>query len=324
MHIPDGFLDVRTCAGTLGLTAGGVGWATIHARRHWNDRTLPLLGVMSAFIFAGQMVNFPVAGGTSGHLMGGTLAAVLLGPSAAVLALTTVLAVQCLLFQDGGMTALGANILNLSLIAAGSGYLAFRGLQWLLPSHRWVVLRAGLAAWVSVLLASGACAAELAVARTVPFRLVFPAMTLTHAVIGIGEALITMGIVSFLTKVRPDLLYQPKADRVSRLPVRKILACGLAAAAGVALLLAPFASSLPDGLERVAGQLGFGTHGGDLASAPLRDYAVPGLRSERLATALAGIIGVLAVFVLASGGAWTAVIAWRRRPGRASRTPPDC
>ncbi len=318
MHVPDGFLDARTCAASLCLAASGVGWATVQARREWSDRTLPLLGVMSAFVFAGQMVNFPVAGGTSGHLMGGALAAILLGPAAGILCLTTVLLVQCLLFQDGGITALGANILNLSILGAGTGYLAFRALQWFLPQKRWIPIRAAGAAWVSVVLAAAACAAELALAETVPFRLVVPAMTLTHVAIGLGEAAITFAVISFVFQVRPDLIYEPHRGTSAPFPRGKLVGYGLAASLGVVLLLAPFASSLPDGLERVAARLGFEHQSRTVSASPLPDYTMPGVRSERLATILAGSAGLLTVFIVTLGGG--RILAGAGEKARRTRT----
>lgn len=169
---------------------------------------IPLLGVMSAFIFAAQMLNFPVIGGTSGHLLGGVLAAVLLGPYAAVIALTCVLIVQCLIFQDGGLSALGANILNMALAGTIPGYLIYKAIKKILGEKRGMMAGVAIAAWFSVVIASGLCALELAISKTSPLKIVLPAMGGIHALIGIGEAIITCIVISFILKVRPDLIYK--------------------------------------------------------------------------------------------------------------------
>lgn len=300
MHIPDGFLDAATCAGTACVAGAGLAWAGREVKARWSDQTVPMVGVMSAFVFAGQMVNFPVAGGTSGHLLGGVLAAVFLGPSAAVMVLTTVLAVQCFFFQDGGVTALGANVLNLALIGVLGGYGVYRLLGHLWPSERGQLAAIGVAAWCSVVLASLACAAELAISGTVAWKLVVPAMAVTHAVIGIGEAVITVAVVSFVRQVRPDLVYRPAA-RSPAVSLRRAVVYGLVASFGVVLLLAPLASALPDGLERVAERFGFAGRAMEAAPAPLSDYSVPGIMSPSLSTMLAGVLGTLLVFGIAWG-----------------------
>jgi len=166
-----------------------------------------LMGIMSAFIFAAQMINFPVVGGTSGHLLGGVLAAVLLGPYAGAVVLTCVLIFQCLVFQDGGLLALGANIFNMALIGTIGGYLIFKGLNKILSNKKGSLMGAGTAAWFSVVLAASFCALELALSGISPLGVVLPAMVGIHALIGIGEALITVAVLSFVQKVRPDLIY---------------------------------------------------------------------------------------------------------------------
>ena len=313
MHIPDGYLDTKTCLGTYCLAGATLAWAARQVTARWNDRTVPLLGVMSAFVFAGQMVNFPVAGGTSGHLLGGVLAAVLLGPAAAAMALTTVLIVQCLLFQDGGISALGANTLNLGVVAVFGGYLVYRLVRNYFSGTRSIVLGAALAAWCSVVLAAAGCALELASAGTAPLRLVLLVMTLTHAVIGLGEAAITAAVVGFVVRVRPDLMYEPTLTPTPPLAFKAVATFGLAVSVGVALLLSPLASGLPDGLERVASQLGFGERAQAGGASPLADYAVPGVHQPWLSSSLAAFLGTLFCF----GAAWLVAWAfgrWLRRP----------
>jgi cobalt/nickel transport system permease protein len=168
---------------------------------------VPLMGVMCAFIFAAQMLNFPVLGGTSGHLLGGVLAAVLLGPSAAAVVLASVLLVQCLIFQDGGLMALGANILNMAIMGTFGGYAVFWMIYRLRPTARGFRAAVAAAAWFSVMLASAACALELALSGTAQLATVLTAMAGVHAFIGIGEALITMLVVEFVVRARPDLVY---------------------------------------------------------------------------------------------------------------------
>jgi cobalt/nickel transport system permease protein len=207
MHIPDGFINTGTAAVSWVASAGAVGYAVRRVGRTITEKQIPLMGVTAAFIFAAQMMNFTVAGGTSGHLLGGALAAILLGPWAASLVLTSVLVVQALLFQDGGMLALGANILNMAVIGVGVGWLVYSALRRLLGDRTWSVMVSGFAAaWLSVVIASLVAAVELAVSGTVPWGVALPAMGLVHMLIGVGEGLITVGVLAFLRAVRPDLL----------------------------------------------------------------------------------------------------------------------
>jgi cobalt/nickel transport system permease protein len=171
------------------------------------EKQVPLMGVMGAFIFAAQMLNFPVAGGTSGHLIGAALATIMLGPWAGMLIMTSVLIVQALIFQDGGLVVLGANVLNMGVVACLVAALAFSGLKRLLSSGRWGLLASGfVAAWASVVAAAILCALELAISGIAVLAVVLPAMTLVHILIGIGEGLITVGVLVFLTATRRDLL----------------------------------------------------------------------------------------------------------------------
>lgn len=171
------------------------------------DRMVPLMGVLSAFVFAAQMINFPVMGGTSGHLLGGVLAAALLGPWAGATVIACVLIFQCLVFQDGGLTALGANIFNMALMGTVGGYFLYRLVTKLWGGPKGVAIGAAAAAWFSVVAAASLCALELALSGTSPLGLVLPAMIVVHAVIGIGEGVITGLIVGFIVKTRPDLIY---------------------------------------------------------------------------------------------------------------------
>ncbi len=210
MHIPDGFINTGTAAATWLASAGGVGYAVRRINRELNEKQVPLMGVTAAFIFAAQMMNFPVAGGTSGHLLGGALAAILLGPWAGMLVLTSVLAVQALLFQDGGLIALGANVFNMAIVGVLVGWAVYTTLQRLLGGKPWATMVGGFAAaWLSVVIASLAAAAELALSGVSPWQVAFPAMAGVHMLIGIGEGLITVGVLAFLQVARPDLLPKP-------------------------------------------------------------------------------------------------------------------
>jgi len=204
MHIPDGFLDPRTLAGTAVMGAGAVGYATSRLKRELDEGRIPVLAAMSAFVFAAQMVNFPIAGGTSGHLLGGALLAILFGPWAACLSLTAVLIIQALVFGDGGITALGANVLNMAVLGTLAGYLTYRLLGRRPTGFR--PAAAFVASWVSVVVAAVAAALELALAGAIPLWVALPAMASWHTLIGLGEGIITTAVLAYLARVRPSLL----------------------------------------------------------------------------------------------------------------------
>jgi cobalt/nickel transport system permease protein len=210
MHIPDGFIDIPTSAAFGTLALAGTAIALKKAKNEVDDRTAPMAGLTAVFIFAVQMLNFPVAAGTSGHLLGGALAMVLVGPYAASLAITVVLGVQALLFADGGLTALGLNVFNLSVIAVLVSFLVFELMVKLLPKTKSAIpLAAGIAAFVSVPISASAFTLQYAIGGngTAPVETVFIAMFSTHLLIGIGEAVITMLTVSAILASRSDLVY---------------------------------------------------------------------------------------------------------------------
>jgi cobalt/nickel transport system permease protein len=305
MHIPDGFLDARTLAAASVLSLAGIAAALRHIKASLTPRKVPLMGLAAAFLFVAQMINFPVIGGTSGHLLGGVLAAVLLGPNEAVLVMVVVLAAQCLLFADGGLLALGANILNMGLVAPLGGYALFR---WLAPRLRSLAGRFGaaaLAAWFSVVLASVFCVGELAWSGTVAWKLAFPAMGGIHILIGAGESIITTFILAAIVKTRPELLpaFQRDGAPVFRKPTANTLVLGSLLIVGLILFILPFASPWPDGLEKTASALGFESKAlaKPSATALLADYRIPGIGSLPLATALAAVIGAVLVFLISYG-----------------------
>jgi cobalt/nickel transport system permease protein len=299
MHIPDGFIDGKTAAATAALSAVGVGLALRQVRHKLARRRVPLLGLAAAFLFAAQMINFPVYGGTSGHLMGGVLVAALLGPSAAIVVLTTVLIVQCFLFADGGVLALGANVFNMGIVGAAGGYGIYRLVSNCLPGPRGRVTAIAFAGWCSTVLAAIFCAGQLAWSRTVAWPAAFTAMASVHMLIGIGEGLISALAFVAIQRVRPDLVGD--ADEAGQSGLwNEFARYGLLATLGVALFVAPFACSWPDGLERVAARLGFEEKAAQpVLNAPASDYRVPGVRWAAGATALAGAVGTVIVFGLA-------------------------
>jgi len=298
MHVPDGFLDARTLALTGALSVAGLAVAARQVKRTLPRNKIPLMGLGAAFVFAAQMLNFPVAGGTSGHLLGGVLAAVLLGPGAAAVIIACVLTVQALLFSDGGVLALGANIFNMSFIGAVVGYAIFRSARRFLPGLRGLITAVFFAAWLSTVLASVTCAGELALSGTLPPGVVFPAMVGVHALIGIGEGLITSLVILAIARTRPDLLESENAVQ-GRGTGLEFLAFGLVIALGLAIFVSPYACAWPDGLDHVAEKFGFAGHAATLIKTWIPDYKMPGISSTGIATALAGALGTLLMFGLA-------------------------
>ncbi len=216
MHIPDGFLNAGTSIATGAASVGAIGYGLRKAREQLDEKRIPLLALTAAFIFAAQMLNFPVAGGTSGHFLGAILAVTLLGPWMGSLVMALVLLVQAFGFADGGITALGANIFNMAVVGAIGGYFLLTGLKAIMPKNRWGFMASlAVASWFSITLASAAAALELAVSGTVPFSVVITAMTGVHALIGVGEAVITCVVVSVILAARPDLV---RAFRFKKLP----------------------------------------------------------------------------------------------------------
>ena len=293
MHIPDGFLSVWVATFLWIASIVVVGYALKRVGQDLDERKVPLMGVLAAAIFAGQMLNFTVVGGTSGHLMGATIATILVGPWAAVLVMTCVVSIQALIFQDGGLLVLGANLFNMGVIGVAVSYMAYRTALKFTGGGNWGIYVGGfLAAWLSIEIAALGTGLELALSGTSPANIAIPAMAAIHAIIGVGEGLITVGALAFIKAARPDLL---KAGKTSPAGSALIWVSGLL----IALVLAvasPLASTYPDGLEWVAGQKGFL----ETAQGPLYniipDYVLPGVSNEALATILAGILGTLLVF----------------------------
>ena len=300
MHIPDGFLSVPVAAAGWLLTVLLIGAALRQTRARLGERQIPLMGILAAFVFAAQMINFPVAGGTSGHLLGGALVAVLLGPWAAALVMTSVIAVQALLFQDGGLLALGFNTFNMGIVSAFVGYAIY---AWVCRAASGAragrLIGAAVGAWAGVVTAALATALELAISGTSPLAVVVPAMLGVHALIGVGEALITVGALAFIQQTRPDLAGEPAQVAAKG---SGWVAVGLLIALAVTLA-SPLANPNPDGLERVAEDHGFIDAAQEPPYTVVPDYAVPFIENEALATIAAGVIGVLIVAGVGYGAA---------------------
>jgi cobalt/nickel transport system permease protein len=309
MHIPDMVLDPTVAGVTSVIGAAGLVLALRKLERQLGDRTTVMMGTMSAFVFAAQMVNFPVGPTVSGHLLGGVLASVLLGPWAGAVVIAAVLFVQCFLFADGGVTALGANFINMGLAASVGGYAIYAGVRRAISGQKGILIAAMLAAWFSVLLAAGAFSIELAATgRRDDFFRILSWMALVHAAIGLGEAIITGMVVRFLLLRRPDLFERTDehtANLVARNRWVQTIVAGLGISMAVAAFLAPFASNQPDGLEWVGEKLGFLSEARAVSPlpAPMPDYQLPlpGLDHVKLATAIAGLVGTVVVFGVGCG-----------------------
>lgn len=296
MHIPDGFLSTLVSIILWALAIAGVGYALARVNKDLDERQTPLMGVLAAAIFAGQMLNFAVAGGTSGHLMGAAVATILLGPWAAIIVLTSVVSIQALIFQDGGLLALGANIFNMGIVGVAVSYAVYRTVQRLAGGRKMGVFVGGvMAAWLSIFVTSLAVGLQLALSGTSPANIAVPAMAGVHALIGIGEALITLGALAFLYATRPDLL---RVDGAKAAGGRLVWVVGLVIALALAAL-SPLASSDPDGLEWVAEQAGFIQNAQGPSYSIIPDYTFPGVSDPALATIIAGIVGTLLVFGVA-------------------------
>lgn len=217
LHVPDGFLSLPVTLFTWVIAIVLIAVSLNRVQAEYKERAVPLMGVCAAFIFAAQMINFPIPGGTSGHLLGGTLAGILLGPWAGSLVMAVVFIVQSVLFQDGGLTALGANIFIMGLIGTFGGYYLYKAIRSSIGMNKWrgMAIASAVAAWTSVVVASIVGAFLLALSDTVPLSVALTAMVGWHVLIGIGEALITLAVVSYVWRTRPDLFYDPPRRRAA-------------------------------------------------------------------------------------------------------------
>ena len=328
MHVPDGFLDAPTSLATGVVAAVGIGLALRGASRELDDRTAPLAGLVATFVFATQMLNFPVGAGTSGHLLGGALAAVLVGPATALLCMSVVFLVQCLLFADGGITALGTNIFLMGIVTVVVGWAVFRGLQMVLPQRVSLVAPAAAAgALVSVPVAALVFVGLYAVGGTVDI----PLGTADHGDARGAHAHRPRRGCDHLPgrgqhrrraagpRVRrPAGAGDPLAGAAdgaamrARVSTRWVVVAGVAVALLLAGVLSFYASGDPDGLTKVSEDQGFAQsekeHGA--GDGPLAGYETKGIADGRLSGGLAGVVGSLVVLTIAGGGA---LVVRRRR-----------
>ena len=306
MHIPDGFCSIPVCIGTAAISAGVLGISAVKIKMSSKESKLSSMipATAAGVVFSAQMLNFPVGTGTSGHFLGALAMAALFGPCRAYIIMFAVLAVQAFAFADGGITALGANLFNMGIIGGFGGYAILKAVMHFMPKGRKSYLTAvGIAGWASVVLASIACSIELALSGTFQFSLALPAMAGTHALIGVGEALITCAIVGAISYSRPDIL--PKWSGIQSNGSKKpstswlVTLIGVGLAFFLAAVLSPFASSSPDGLEKVAEDMGVMDRIMELWTAsPLPDYSVTSISDSAMSTAIAGVIGVAIVLAV--------------------------
>ncbi|MBE3132400.1 MAG: energy-coupling factor ABC transporter permease [Acidobacteria bacterium] len=298
VHIPDGFLSASVAAASWSGAVVSVSAALAAERREPQPMSAGLLGALAAFIFAAQMVNVPVAPGTSGHLVGATLAALLVGPWRALLVMAVVLAIQALLFQDGGITAYGANLLDMGLAGTLAGYAIATLVARTWRGLRGVAAGGVVGAFAATITGATLTAVWLSLSGLYPLRALLPFMLVTHVIIGLLEAALTGGILVTILKWRPDLVPDSGVESGGR---RRIaLGLGLfGVAIAVAAFLAPLATGLPDGLDRTAEVLGFAGKARATWPAPLAGYRLPFATSLAAAPAVAGLVGTLAAGALA-------------------------
>jgi cobalt/nickel transport system permease protein len=277
------------------LAAAGAGYALSRMSREKTDRAAPLMGVVAACVFAAQMLNFPILAPVSGHPLGGVLAAALLGPWGGTVVVTVVLVVQCIVFQDGGLTALGANIFNLAVLGAMLGYAILDAVRRFVRGPAGTVAGAVVAAWFTVMLSATACAVEIAWRGDTPLRSILGVLLLFHSMIGVGEAIVTGIALTYVLRTRPDLIYGQAGDSSLARRGLQVAVAGLAVALLLVVFVAPFASTLPDGLEAAIERIGLHPREPGWA-APLPDYQVRAIQNQWLSGVVAGAIGTLVAF----------------------------
>ena len=297
MHVPDGFMNVTMSAAT-GVISFGTLWAYIRSAKDLiADKFIALTGMMSALIFVLQMINFPIAAGTSGHLLGGALAVIVLGPRLGLICLSVVVIIQSLLFADGGLSALGVNVLNMAIVtSATSWFIVKYWIKFIGKNKTSIVSVSVLAGILSVVFSSIAFTIQYAIGGTIsiPVGTVLLAMVTTHFIIGFGEGIITALIITLLIRVRPDLIY---AYERSDENTTKVSFYGLFIILILLLsLVTPFASSSPDGLESVAEEFGFTQTDGIVLL--LDDYGISAVNNDFISTVLSALLGVTVVAIM--------------------------
>ena len=294
MHVPDGFINAPVSAVAGLISISSIWTATKAANRFLADKLIAIAGMMSALIFVLQMINFPIAAGTSGHLLGGTLAVIVLGPSLGILCVSIVVILQALLFADGGLSALGINILNIAIITGLIGWLVISNWKKIFGDNSSsIIIGSFIAGMISVIMSSIAFVIEYFFGGTVSVDIgsVFFAMVSSHFFIGIGEGIITALIVSLLLRVRPDMLYisREKEPRSSFFSILGLLVLIIFSA----VLITPLASSSPDGLEDVASRFDFESQNNILIL--LDGYLIPGVNNNFVSVILSGVLGIIVV-----------------------------
>ena len=294
MHVPDGFINAQVSVAT-GVISLGTLWAYIrNAKNLVADKLIALTGMMSALIFVLQMINFPIAAGTSGHLLGGALAVIVLGPSLGIICISIVVVIQSLLFADGGLSALGVNVLNMAIITSLTGWLTITFWKKLFGDSQFTLISGSvIAGLLSVVFSSIAFVMEYAIGGTVsvPLGSVLIAMISTHLFIGLGEGVITALIISLLLRVRSDLVYaNTKKNKSNNLST----SYGIFIVLILSLtLITPYASSSPDGLESVASNFGFEETDGVVLL--LEDYGISSVNNNFVSTILSALLGILSI-----------------------------
>jgi len=311
MHVPDGFMNVTMSAAT-GVISFGTLWAYIRSAKDLvADKFIALTGMMSALIFVLQMINFPIAAGTSGHLLGGALAVIVLGPRLGLICLSVVVIIQSLLFADGGLSALGVNVLNMAIVtSATSWFIVKYWIKFIGKNKTSIVSVSVLAGILSVVFSSIAFTIQYAIGGTIsiPVGTVLLAMVTTHFIIGFGEGVITALIITLLIRVRPDLIY---AYERSDENTTKVSFYGLFIILILLLsLVTPFASSSPDGLESVAEEFGFTQTDGIVLL--LDDYGISAVNNDFISTVLSALLGVTVLAIMFN------LIISRRKSGKNS------
>ena len=297
MHVPDGFMNVTMSAAT-GVISFGTLWAYIRSAKDLiADKFIALTGMMSALIFVLQMINFPIAAGTSGHLLGGALAVIVLGPRLGLICLSVVVIIQSLLFADGGLSALGVNVLNMAIVtSATSWFIVKYWIKFIGKNKTSIVSVSVLAGILSLVFSSIAFTIQYAIGGTIsiPVGTVLLAMVTTHFIIGFGEGIITALIITLLIRVRPDLIY---AYERSDENTTKVSFYGLFIILILLFsLVTPFASSSPDGLESVAEEFGFTQTDGIVLL--LDDYGISAVNNDFVSTVLSALLGVTVVAIM--------------------------
>ena len=311
MHVPDGFMNVTMSAAT-GVISFGTLWAYIRSAKDLiADKFIALTGMMSALIFVLQMINFPIAAGTSGHLLGGALAVIVLGPRLGLICLSVVVIIQSLLFADGGLSALGVNVLNMAIVTSATSWFIVRyWIKFIGKNKTSIVSVSVLAGILSVVFSSIAFTIQYAIGGTIsiPVGTVLLAMVTTHFIIGFGEGIITALIITLLLRVRPDLIY---AYERSDENTTKVSFYGLFIILILLLsLITPFASSSPDGLESVAEEFGFTQTDGIVLL--LDDYGISTVNNNFISTVLSALLGVVVLAIMFN------LIISRRKSGKNS------